>query len=334
MRRTLLVVCGLIALTACQQQTNRPASADHTTTTASRSGPTAVAPPATNAQPAGAADSAAAPSTATAEGGTPTPPGAPQRADEAPRPPNAPLLAFDFRYQLALPNTQVRPMMDAHQEACERAGATQCQVVSVSSHDDPDGKTSGTLTLRATPAWMRAFRPRVEADVHDAHGRIIAASTEGEDVAPVIHDAATADNQLSAQADELRARLARNPDDEEARGELANVEAQIEQARTTRSDAQQRFQMATLVLDYQADSMVAPTGDAAPLAEATRHFWANTAAVAAVLVNIASILLPIALVVAPIWWFVARANRRRREAAPPASRPSPPASSDPPGPVD
>ena len=77
--------------------------------------------------------------------------------------------------------------------------------------------------------------------------------------------------------------------------------------------------MATVVLDYRANGLVPVTGDAAPLAEATRHFWANTAEVASWLGNIASVLTPFALIGAPIWWLVMRYRRRPAPAPRPVS---------------
>ena len=324
MRRVLLLVCSLAALTACNQQTNGPASRGNASpapaaeSARSRAG-SVTAPTQDAAAPAAGAD-------ASARGDT-------VAQTDVPRPPNSPVLAFDYSVSLVLPTDEVRPMMESHQEACERAGSQQCQVMSVESHADRDNKTSGTLTVRGTPTWLRVFRARVEGDVRDARGRILSANTQGEDVAPTLTDSARTDNQLSAQLDQLRAQLRQNPDDGELQRQISETQSQIDQARDARSEAQGRVQMATLTLEYQAEGTVAPTGVTAPLAEATRNFWSNTAQVAAVIVNLASILLPIALVVGPIWWIVAWSIRRRRAANPPASPLAVPRTDEPPPPT-
>jgi hypothetical protein len=309
MRRVLVLVSAMALLSACERQSG-PVTPGGNTASGSTATDTGVAPSAP------AADRAA--QTEAAQPGTPMQSDIPPAPDETAPPlsTGAPLLAFDFRYSMGLPSARVRPLMDSHQEACERAGPTQCQVMNVQSRDDEHGLASGELTLRATPAWLHLFRARVEADVHDAGGRIVNAGTQGQDVAQVIQQAADQDNALSEQRAALLRRLARGGDEaEDLRQQIAVLDQQITQARDSRTNAQERAAMATVVLDYRANGLVPASGDAAPLAEATRHFWANSAEVAAWLVNIASVLTPFALIGAPIWWLVLR--YRRRPASPP-----------------
>lgn len=325
MRRTLVLVSAVALLAACQQHEPTMTSgggprqtpdAGQTTSAPPTSAPaestaatntTGTATPATSAgQPA--ADSTAGRSEAAPGGDVIAPPTTTTPVVQAQ--PDAPLLAFDFRYQLALPTEQVRPLMDAHQEACERAGPTQCQVAGVSSRDDERGQASGTLTLRATPTWLRAFRSRVEGDVHDAGGRVINAGTQGQDLAPVLQQTADSDNALQQQREELSQRIRSEGDpDGVLQEQLNQIDAQIAQTRAQHTEAQGRIAMSTVVLDYRASGLVPATGDGAPLAEAFRHFWQTTAVVAAVLVNIAAVLLPFAMIAAPIWWLVMRRNR-------------------------
>ncbi len=62
--------------------------------------------------------------------------------------------------------------------------------------------------------------------------------------------------------------------------------------------------------------MAAPEGDAAPLASAAHGFMSNVFAVLAGLVTLASFLLPIGLVGAPIAWLISR--RRKPQPVRPA----------------
>lgn len=321
----LTAVCGLALLTACQQNAtptqtasqdagrrtevsgqSAAVSGDQAAPGADRNQPSV--PPVTAPPAAEAADG----SVVDRGQGDEAPPDRPGVTLPAARPSN-PVLAFDYRYTLALPSAQVRPLMETHQEACERAGPDQCQVMGVESHEDEADKASATLTLRATPAWMRLFRGRLEGDAHDAGGRILSGATEGVDVAPVLQRDADADNALTAREAEIRRAIAQGDDSDQLREELAQVRAQIDQVRAQRSDTQQRVAMSTVVVDYRANSLVPSSGVTAPLAESLRHFWGVSAQVAAVLVNIAAVLAPFVIIGAPVWWFVARS--RRREAA-------------------
>ena len=318
----LSMVCGLALLTACQQNAAPTQAPNHSPTgpQADAAGPATAGsqaaspdghdeppvPPGVTAAPAnGGADRAAMErgpgDRAPSETGVPV--------TTATRPSN-PVLAFDYRFTLALPSAQVRPLMETHQEACERAGPDQCQVMGVESHEDEADKATATLTLRATPAWSRLFRGRLEGDAHDAHGRILSGSTEGVDVAPVLQRDADADNALTAREAEIQRAIAQGDDSDELREELAQVRIQIQQARAQRADTQQRVAMSTMVIDYRADSLVPSSGVTAPLAESLRQFWGVSAQVAAVIVDIAAVLAPFVIIGVPLWWFVARARRR------------------------
>jgi hypothetical protein len=315
MGRTLVLVSAFALLAACQQ---------HEPPMTSGGGPRGAAPgPHSTSAPAETTSAGQIPGNATPATSAAQPSGDASRSEAspagevalprttAPTAPDIPLLAFDFRYQLALPSAQVRPLMDAHQEACERAGPTQCQVAGVASRDDERGLASGTLTLRATPTWLRAFRGRVEADVHDAGGRVVNAGTQGQDMAPVLQQTADSGNALSLQREELQRRIRREGDpDGVLQEQLNEIDAQIAQARAQHTDAQTRIAMSTVVLDYRASGLIPATGDGAPLAEAFRHFWSTSAVVAAVIVNVAAVLLPFAMIGAPVWWLVMRSRRR------------------------
>jgi hypothetical protein len=58
--------------------------------------------------------------------------------------PQTPMLALAYKLGLVVPADQVRPLMESHQEACERAGADQCQV--------PDATSRPTATRRPPPS--------------------------------------------------------------------------------------------------------------------------------------------------------------------------------------
>src|SRR5580658_9435770 len=117
--------------------------------------------------------------------------------------PAAPMLAMAYRLGLVIPAAQVRPLMESHQEACERAGSDQCQVLAANASAEGDDRVSADLTLRATPAWMRVFRTRAEADAKDLGGRIDEAATEGDDLSTSIVDTEAAQRARAAERTRL-----------------------------------------------------------------------------------------------------------------------------------
>jgi hypothetical protein len=240
---------------------------------------------------------------------------------EAPPSPQAPMLAMAYRLGLAVPAKQVGPLMESHQEACERAGTDQCQVLAASADAAQGDRATASLTLRATPAWVRLFRDRAEADVKDLGGKIEVSGAEGDDLSTQITDTDAAQQARAAERarlTELMRRRTRNLDDTlQVEQEITRVQGEMDQASSELAAMQNRIVMQTVTISYESTAMAAPEGDAAPLASAAHSFLGNFFEVLAGLLTLASFLLPIALVAGPIVWWIAK----RRKA--PVARPAP-----------
>ncbi len=295
MKRTaLLLAVSLTALAACSKK-----PADVSARAVDRAAASADAAP---------SDTAKSATTAT----TPTP--------------RAPMLAMAYHLDLALPSDQVRPLMESHQEACERAGPTQCQVLGSQARFQGKDDESATLDLRATPAWMRAFRGRAEADVKDAGGRILQSGTQSEDLAKAIGDTQAGQKtraEEEARLKELLARRTRHLDDSLAvEQEITQVQNDLNAQASSLQDMQDRVAMQTLSIAYESNGAVAPQGSTAPVAAASRTFWRNSMEVFAGLMTLASYLLPFALIGAPLGWLIWRVQRPKSVVRPPASPPA------------
>ena len=235
----------------------------------------------------------------------------------APPSPEAPMLAMAYRLRLAIPADQVRPLMESHQEACERAGTDQCQVMAASADAEQGDRATASLTLRATPAWMRVFRSRAEADAKDLGGRIELAGTEGDDLSTQITDTDAAQQARAAERarlTELMQRRTKNLGDTlQVEQEITRVQGEMDQASSELAAMKTRIAMETVTISYESTAMAAPEGDAAPLASAAHGFLGNVYAVMAGLLTLVSFLLPVAVIGAPIAWL--HANRRKSQPA-------------------
>lgn len=243
---------------------------------------------------------------------------APSRAEPSPAAsdaptPRTPMLAMAFKLDLALPSDQVRPLMESHQEACERAGPNQCQVVGAHAQSEGKDDERATLDLRATPAWMRAFRGRAELDVKDAGGRILQSGTQSEDLARAIGDTQAGQKtraEEEARLKELLARRTRHVDDSLAvEQEITQVQNDLNAQASALQDMQDRVAMQTLTIAYESNGQVAPRGSTAPMAAASKAFWGHMMEVFAGLLTIASYLLPFAIIGAPVGWLLTRRGR-------------------------
>jgi len=233
--------------------------------------------------------------------------------------PQAPMLALAYRLGLVVPADQVRALMESHQEACERAGTDQCQVMAAEASADGDDRATAELTLRATPAWMRMFRTRAEADAKGLGGRIDEAATEGDDLSGQIVDTEAAQRARAAERQrltELLRRRTRNLDQTlQVEQALTRVQGDMDQADSELAAMQTRIVMQTVTVHYESAAAAAPSGVTAPLQAAARGFWGNVYGMLALLLTLASFALPLALVGAPIAWWLARRRRGRASSA-------------------
>lgn len=238
--------------------------------------------------------------------------------------PQAPMLALAYKLGLVVPADQVRPLMESHQEACERAGSDQCQVLGANASAEGDDRASADLTLRATPAWMRVFRTRAEADAKDLGGRIDEAATEGDDLSTQVVDTEAAQSARAAEQRrlaELMTRRTNNLQDTLAvEQEITRVQGEMDQAASELAAMKTRIVMQTVTVSYASPAVASPKGASAPLQAAERSFVENVYGVLAVLMTLASIVLPFALIGAPIAWFIARSRKKAAAVQRPAGQ--------------
>ena len=235
-----------------------------------------------------------------------------EQTPEASPTPAPPMLAMAYRLGLAIPGDQVRPLMESHQEACERAGEDQCQVMAASADAEQGDRASASLTLRATPAWMRVFRSRAEADAKDLGGKIEVFGAEGDDLSTQIADTDAAQQARAAERERLTQLMQRRTRDLDQtlqiEQEITRVQGEMDQAASEQAAMQNRIAMETVTISYESTAMATPQGDAAPLAAAAHGFMGNFFAVLAALLTVTSVILPFGLIAAPIVWWM----RRRR----------------------
>jgi len=99
--------------------------------------------------------------------------------------------------------------------------------------------------------------------------------------------------------------------------EITRVQGDMDQASSELAAMQSRIVMQTVTVRYESAAIASPNGPTAPLQAAVRSFWGNVYGMLAVLLTLASFVLPLALVGAPIALWMAR--RRRGKATPAAA---------------
>jgi hypothetical protein len=74
------------------------------------------------------------------------------------------MLAYKYEYGLEAPPDQVSGLVRKHEQACERAGPTICQITGGRLEAEGKDDVHGTLTLRAATAWLSPFREGLDRD--------------------------------------------------------------------------------------------------------------------------------------------------------------------------
>lgn len=219
-----------------------------------------------------------------------------------------PQLAYDYTYTFVAPVAGVEALMTADQAACERAGVLECQMISQSASTYGDARSvRKTLELRATPAWIKKWRGGLDASVAKAHARITQQNVSSEDLSLQIVDTSARIRNKEALRDRLQeiVRTSKGKVSEliEAETQLSQVQADIDASKSALAVMQKRVATSHLTLSYESEGTAASRGTFAPVADASRNILGNMMVVVALLINILSFLVPLAVIGVPAVWF-------------------------------
>ncbi len=268
---------------------------------------TAAKPPA--AAPADTSADIAAPPASSAK--TPTPP-----ADRPPLPVTAPDLAYAYDYSVEAPSRDVPHLLRQHEEACDLAGPTVCQVVGANTKSIGRDDVTGHLELRAQPQWIAKFRDRVEDDVRALGGKISTSDTSTDDLSRSLVDTQAAIRAKIELRDRLEGLLKTHKgkldDLVGLEQQVASTQGEIDAAQSELAVMQTRVQTQKLVIDYTSLTALAPDSAFRPVSQAAHSFTGHFMMVVAGMIQLLSVLLPLGLAGGAVWWFV----RRRKRPAP------------------
>lgn len=229
-----------------------------------------------------------------------------------------PQLAYSYSYLLSAPAEAIRQMVGQHESACAQAGPDVCQITSASVSGEGEDKISGTLTLRATPDWLRTFRGQLEADIAKTGGRIERSSVATDDLSRSIVDTEAAIRAQIALRDRMEGLLANSrgklPELIELRQQLAQVQADLDAGQSELRIMRARVTMAELKITYEAGAVLSPEGAWAPLGKSLAKVVEGQVAFLSGLVMLTAWVGPwLLLAGGGVWLF--RRNRAKRPAA-------------------
>lgn len=246
---------------------------------------------------------------------------------ETPKPPTVitPMLAYTYASELLVPSEKLPSLMNTHKANCEKAGPQICQIVN-SNLSNNDGSANGVLVIRAEPKFLGSFRDKLGEDAKNSGGKITSSTVSSEDLTRQITDNEARLRALTTLRTRVEGIIATRPgklsDLLEAEQELARVQGEIDTMNSEIALAKGRVAMSEMTLNYHSNYGGQQAGVFSELQSAFSEFFMLMFGTIAQLVRILAVILPIGLVIIPIFVFIRKylANRPKKE-IPPKSNP-------------
>lgn len=235
-------------------------------------------------------------------------------ADRAAIPASIPKLAYAYGLSYRLPSADIGTLMRRHANVCEQQGPSSCRIVGMDLSGEAEQDTvRGTLQLAVAASHARAVSALIEDEAEGLGAEQAKATIGSEEVSKQIVDTEARirarvelrDRLLEA----LRTRKGDVKDLVEAERSVAEVNEEIDQARSWLAETKGRVAFSRMDIDYAPATAVA--GDfTAPIEGALGSLGSILGSLVAVLIVLLAIGLPVGGLIAGIIWL------RRRLAAP------------------
>ena len=242
----------------------------------------------------------------------PPPPPPPARATRAssdetvPSPTSSPLpvgmpqVAYSYSYGFGVPANLIRPMQEKHADMCEAKGPQVCRIVSMNSGESEGDYAYGSLQIAIASGEARTFGKALTATSEGMKGELVSSSIQGEDLSKRIVDTEARLRARTVLRDRLmevlRNRKGTVAELVEAERGVAQVNEEIDQARSWLNEMRGRVAYSTMTLEYEAG-----TPSEGGFVDPIRSAWGSLASIFG---NLIALLMIVGLVILPLGLFV------------------------------
>ena len=170
----------------------------------------------------------------------------------------APLMAYTYSWNFAVPTGAMEGLQAAHKKACEDAGPAQCYVTnsSLDAIGQAEG-ASGVLAMRATEAWVRRFEAGVNDGLKPFNAKVYSTNRGAEELTAQIVDNEARLRSMVAHRDALQKMLEDKPgrlsDLLEIQQALAQSQGEIDARQSLLAALKLRVSMSVVNFFYQAE---------------------------------------------------------------------------------
>ena len=239
-------------------------------------------------------------------------------------PGTAPLMAYTYTWNYAVPTGAMEALQASHKKLCEDAGPASCYVTnsSLDAIGQEEG-ASGVLSMRATEPWVRAFEKGVNDGLKPFGAHVYSTNRGAEELTAQIVDNEARLRSMTAHRDALQKMVEDKPgrlsDLLEIQQALAQAQGDIDSRQSLLAALKLRVSMSVITFYYQAEYAPAAQSIWRPVTDALGDFapaFARTLGaiiefVAAVLPVVVFVLLSLAVLILFFRW---SGGRRRRKA--------------------
>lgn len=227
----------------------------------------------------------------------------------------APGVAFEHRYQFALPEARIGETQSRHAAQCEAIGIVRCRVTGMAFEKEDGGEVTATLAFKLDPALTYSFARDAADIVEAADGRLADSRITGEDVGSAI---VTDDKSLAgidAELAKIEAQLKIPNLSKDVRGRLVEeaqrLRAERKEIAAGRDTRVESLATTPVMFDYASSDAVLGFDNASPIGRAARTAGASFGAMIEVVLTALGALAPWALLGGAIFWLVRRFRPRK-----------------------
>ncbi len=215
-----------------------------------------------------------------------------------------PQIAYVFTYGFRIAGADIPALQQRHADLCESRGPLVCRIIAMDQTTDAGEYTGGTLQLAVASPEARSFGKQLATIAEGADGKQVAAAISGEDLSKRIVDTEARLRARVVLRDRLMEVLATRrgtvAELVEAERGVAQVNEEIDQARSWLSEMKGRVAFSRLEITYESSTIGAePAANAFmdPVRGAVGSLGGIFGVLAATLIVLAAIFGPLGAII-------------------------------------
>ncbi|MEP0191518.1 MAG: DUF4349 domain-containing protein [Erythrobacter sp.] len=224
-----------------------------------------------------------------------------------------PQIAYRYSLGFRLPADAIKPLQEKHADLCEAKGPKVCRIIAMDQSDEDGDYASGNLQLAVAADKARAFSKEIESSSGEADGELTSSSIEGEDLSKAIVDTEAKLRARTLLRDRLmevlRSRNGTVAELVEAERGVAQVNQEIDQARSWLTEMRGRVAYSQMIIEYASGSP-SSGGFTDPIRSAWGSLGGIFGGLIAFLIVAGAVFIPLGLIGWLIWRLVATVRRK------------------------